>query len=195
MALLYLHRRFDGNATAAAEFLGFATRDPVHKAWAKLGLAALGRDKPRHGWHKYEEKSVAKWREEYVALSRQQEQALVYDWKLPAKEKVGVLIIIADLHCQSVSCDYSRFLDLRDWIASQKTVRWALGGDTFDVRTKSSVGSTREEFCPLRVAMDLLVEDLKPIANKGIAVFAGNHEARILKVEDIEFCPAEDLAE
>ncbi len=194
LTLLHLHRRFDGNATAAADFLGFACRDPITSRWVKMGLAAMGKDSPRR-WAKYEEKSTAKWRDEYVALSRQRERALIYEWKLAAKETVGVLISIADLHCQSISCDYARFLDLRDWIASEKAVRWFLGGDTFDVRLKNSVGSSRDEFCPLRVAMDLLVEDLKPIAKKGIAVFAGNHEARIIKTEDVEFCPAEDLAE
>ncbi len=194
LALLHLHRHFDGNATAAAEFLGFATHKPVGDRWTMMGLGLIGKDNPRR-WSKYDEKTTSEWREEYVALSRQQEKALVYEWKLAANEQVGVLVPIADLHCQSISCDYARFLDLRDWIASEKTARWFLGGDNFDLGTKNSVGSSRDEFCPLRVAMDLLVEDLRPIRNKGIAVFAGNHEGRIIRIEDVDFCPAEDLAE
>jgi len=194
LAMLYLHRQFEGNATAAAEFLGFRTRNPVAERWIKMGLASMGKDQPRQ-WQKYDEKSTAEWRAEYVALSQQQEEALVYEWKLTVREKVGVLIPIADLHCQSVACDYGRFLELRDWIASEKTARWFLGGDTFDVRTRNSVGTSKDEFCPLNVAMDLLTEDLKPISSKGIAVFVGNHEARIAKESDIEACPAEALAE
>ena len=195
LAMLHLHRQFNGNAAAAADFLGFATHAPVARRWIKMGLSAMGKDAPRQRWSKYPERSTAEWREEYVKLSQQREKALVYDWQLPVREKVGVLVSIADLHCQSTSCDYGRFLELRDWIASEKSVRWFLGGDTFDVRTRNSVGTSKDEFCPLNVAEDLLAEDLKPISGKGIAVFAGNHEARIAKEEDIDACPAEDLAE
>jgi hypothetical protein len=191
-----LHAKFSGNAQAAGEFLGFADGKPVVRRWDQLGLECLGKDVPRRGYFaKWEERPISSWRQEYLRLSSQQEQALVYEWSLPRKTEVAHLVPISDLHCGSIGCDYKRFLDLVAWMKDRPEVRWFLGGDTFDLHTRSGPGSSAEQFCPLNVALEMVAEDLAPVAWQGIAVFDGNHERRLQRSEDVQFSPAEQLAQ
>ena len=190
-----LHKRFVGNAAAVADFLGFASSSSIIRRWEALGLECLGRDRPRMGYAKYEDRPLASWRQDYLRVSQQQEQALIYEWQLPRKTETAHLVPISDLHCGHIGCDYQRFLTLVKWISERPEVRWFLGGDTLDLHTKSGPGSSSEQFLPLNVALDLLTEDLQPIAWQGIAVFDGNHERRLLRAEDVQYSPAEQLAE
>lgn len=191
-----LHKQFAGNAAAVSDFLGFATNNAVIRRWEALGLERIGRDTPRRGrFAQFEERPLTSWRQDYLRVSQQQEQALAYEWSLPRKTETAHLVPISDVHCGHIGCDYQRFIALVAWIKDRPETRWFLGGDTFDLHTKSGPGSSSEQFLPLNVALDLLTEDLQPIAWQGIAVFDGNHERRLQRSEDVQYSPAEQLAQ
>jgi hypothetical protein len=182
-----LHDHFDGNLTAATEFLGYSTRNALRTRWQRYGLDVHGRDAPRRGnsYRRFDdERDLDDWRREYLALSEAEEHAYEYRWTVPRGTDEVLLVPISDLQFGASACDYSRFLHLRDWIGENPPCRWFLGGDNFDLATVSGPGRSSEQFMPLSVAQDMLTEDLSPIAAQGVAIFDGNHDVRIALRED-----------
>jgi len=192
---LRLHQAFEGNATAAAQFLGFSGPGQVIPRWAKLGIAPLGREAPRRGYQQWPERSAADWLAAYRTHSREQEAALECDWGLPTGAVVGILVPICDLHWGHIGCDCERLLELIEWLKRHSHARWFLGGDNLDVDTTQSPGKRSEQFMPLDAALDSLELALRPIVGQGLAVGDGNHEARIERATDTPVSPSKQLAE
>jgi len=192
-----LHKAFDGNATAAADFLG--VNNTTTRGWFLAnGLVLLGRDSPRRGgsnFQQWPERSLEEWDEAYTSHSETPEKALVYEWNLPEQAARGLLMPIADIHCGHIACDWARFKKLVGWIKRHRNTRWFLAGDSIDLHCKSSPGSSSEQFLPLTVALDLLTKHLSTIGDQGICVFDGNHERRLNRAEDAGYSPARELAD
>jgi len=197
LALLHLHKWFDGNATAAADFLGFQSRKPVRLRWQKVGLISIGHESPRRhaqtGWPEY--RTLDELWDGYLKLSEQEEQALDYTWDLPANAVKGKLIPISDIHAGHKGCDFKRFAALCQWIKKHPRSRWFLGGDQLDACTKSSPGTHGEQYCTVHEAIDLVARALKPIQSQGIVIYDGNHEERVGNETDTDISPSQILAD
>ena len=197
-ALLLLHKWFDGNGTAACEFLGFneTSQRPVNQAWAKLGLASRGKEKPRHGQNPgWPERTTEELRAQYLVLSGQHEKALEYVWEVPENMRRVKQLPVADVHLGHIGCDFARFADLCKWIKAHRFCRWFGAGDWFDLHMKDSPGNTAERFCSVREALDLLTAETEPIRDQCIGIGKGNHEDRLLSKQDVDWNPAQELAD
>ncbi len=197
VAFLLLHKRFKGNAAAAGRFLGYQTYKSVSNQWIKMGLARMGREWQETDMQQgpYPERTTQELWDDYLLLSQEKEEVLEYVWDLPDKVATGKLIPICDIHVGHIGCDFARLAELCDWIRKNPRVRWFLGGDSFDMATKSGPGGKTEQFCSVERALDLLSKALRPIITRGIVVFDGNHEKRLLRAEDVEYSPARQLAQ
>lgn len=189
-----------GNSQVASEWLGYTTRKPVARRWRAIGLEPRGRsasrvevmNDPYIQWSA--DKSLDEIEKEYLKQTGAKELALNFDWKLPKKEEFGILIPISDLHLGNISCDYEKFLNLIEWIEDTDNVRWILAGDNFDAPLKNSPTSSLENILPLNKAIDLLYSRLLSIVDKCICIFTGNHELRLIRLEDLPFDPSEELS-
>lgn len=190
--LLRLHQFFDGNATAAAEFLGFKRHSPVSLEWSKLGLMCLGKEKPRTFESSNRPPDVLD--KLLLSSSTEPEYAFKYNWELPSKYNVGRIQMISDIHLQSKQCAYSRLKELIQWISERDWVRFVLLGDLFNMNTRSSPGNSADENMNLTEAIDLATYIFEPISWQCIGIFSGNHEVRLLKNEDVVWNPCEQLA-
>ena len=197
LALLHLHKWFDGNATAAAGFLGFKSKKVVRQRWAKLGLGAFGKDAPRRhikaGWP--ETRTLDELWDGYIKLNDQEERVINYEWDLPEKAAMGKLIPISDIHAGHIGCDFKRFAALCTWIKRHPQTRWFLGGDQVDACTQNSPGTHAEQYCTINEAVDLVARALKPIQSQGIVIFDGNHEVRIGNDTDTDISPSQILSD
>lgn len=181
----WLYEAFGGNATAAADFLGFARGHSVTRRWQEHGFVARGRDIPRRGrrWRQWaDELDVEELDRRYRQQSRAEEHALRYRWQLPRNAKVAVLVPICDVHLGHRACDYDRFARLCEWIARHKHVRWFVGGDLFDLVVTGRPGRPSEQFCSPDEAYQLAVYRLAPIASQCIGIGSGNHDERLVEV-------------
>jgi len=198
-ALLLLHKWFEGNGAAASDFLGFndSSRRVVNQAWAKLGLATLGNERPRRGSNAnpgWPQRTTEELEAQYIALSQQHEVALEYVWEVPENMRRVKLLPVADVHVGHIGCDFARFVELCKWIKAHKFCRWFGAGDTFDLHMKDAPGNTAERFCSVDEALDLLTTKLEPIRDQCIGIGKGNHEDRLLNKQDVGWNPASELA-
>jgi hypothetical protein len=195
---LALHAKFEGNRTAASEWLGFKAHDSVGNAWIRLGIAAMGRDAPRKAERvdRYQlgaDNTIDDLEAMYLAVTGAKEYALVVDWEVPNGCEEVKLVPIFDLHCGSAACDWERFVRLTDWIKENPDVRWFGGGDMFELCTKSSPGNRYDEALDLTDALRIAKKRIAPIAHQGCFCLVGNHDSRLLRSEDTNWNPVQEL--
>jgi len=195
----WLHQKFDGNANAAADFLGFQQHGPVSRKWSAKGLARRGKEIPRRGrnledgdrdYEKTGEEVWAGWGEDGKHLT---EYANEYRWAVPKGQEFVDLVLLSDLHAQSRLFDQPRLQSSIDYIAEDPSRRWLCAGDLFTNNTKSSVGSVQQQTVGLSSAIRGLAYGLEPIAKQCVGIAKGNHDARLQNKQDVEFDPVERL--
>lgn len=196
-AMLLLHKAFMGNARAVQEFLGFAAQGhAVADRWAGLGLASLGTETPRTTGHEVDDLSTDELIRRYRQLSKIKERASEYDWQLEPGTKTAKLVPIADVHICSLLCDMDRFALLCDWLKTRKrNTRWFGAGDLFDLVVKSGVGSTSRQFCSLHRGIDIATEILSPVADTCLGLGLGNHDARLMRYEEVNWDPVRQVCQ
>lgn len=188
-----LHKVFNGNATAAADFLEVA-QSTVNLWFTSHGLVPTGRDRPRRG--EYRDRDQRLTGKEVVALWMQQpltEYALAYKWDYPKEEELVSLICLSDLHAQSPRFDAPRLLRTLNYIGEDPARRWLCAGDLFTNNTRQSVGSVEEQTVGIWEAVDGMTELLLPVASQCVGIAHGNHDARIKIKSDVDFNPVESL--
>ena len=104
---------------------------------------------------------------------------------LPNKGPIKV-VPLADLHIGSPKCDLDRIQEVIADIADDPDCFVILGGDLINNATKSSVSDTYNETMSPMEQAKLVVDILKPIKDKVLAVVTGNHEARSLKGDGLD---------
>lgn len=196
---LLLHAKFEGHCKAASEWLGFKSHDSVSNAWIRLGVAALGKEQPRKServGNRYQlnaGSTIDDLEATYLAITGAKEYALIVDWEVAKDCEEAKLIPIFDLHCGSAACDWERFVRLTEWIKDNPDVRWFGGGDMFELCTKSSPGNRYDEALDLTDSLQLLKKRLAPIAHQGAFSLVGNHDSRLLRSEDTNWNPVQEL--
>lgn len=88
---------------------------------------------------------------------------------------------VADLHVGAPEFQESKFLQLLNYVKEKENVFLILLGDLCNNATKSSVSNVYEETMPPQEQKKKLIEYLSPVANKILAMVAGNHEYRSKK--------------
>lgn len=197
LRLLHVHPEVLGSPVAACEFLGYApkTRGRMAEEWTLLGLQVVRRDyaRPRQHDAQVHNLTVSQWREHYLALTSGAESAPGVTWDLPPGEEFGVMCCVSDLHYGAEEMDYRKWLELRDWIAAHPATRFVLLGDLLNTATKGGVSDP--DPLPFDVAMELLREDLRPVADQCLVALAGNHEGRIQRELGLRICPVQSLCD
>ncbi len=191
-----LHKCFEGNGTAAADFCGMAA-SVVVAYFAANGLVAIGRERPRKG-RNLEDRDRRLTGEDVVALWMEQgqhltEYAIDYKWPLLPDEDLVSLVCTSDLHAQSRFFDAPRLQRTITYIAEDPTRRWLCAGDVFTNASKYSVGSVAEQTVGIWEAVDGMTELLRPIAGQCVGIAHGNHDARLQVKGDFDFNPVEQL--
>lgn len=206
LRMLHAHPEVNGSPRAATEFLGFATHyeATIHKDWAILGIptnrrepgsAVVGSEylQALEGGDALTD--VQRLRAYYQAETSEPQLARVVDWTIPRAEPFAHLICISDLHYGPKNMAYLKWLKLRDWIAEHPHVRWVGLGDFLDTAVSDSPGMGGEgQVLKFDQAMELLADDLKPIAKQCLQMCSGNHEARIARTCKINFSPLKVIA-
>ena len=207
LRMLHAHPEVNGSPRAATEFLGFATNyeSTISKDWAILGMPANRREPGSAvvGSEYLQEiegseamTGVELIRARYAAETSEPQLARVVDWSIPRDLPYGHLICISDLHYGPKNMAYTKWLRLRDWIAENRHVRWIGLGDFLDTAVSDSPGMGGEgQVLKFDQAMELLVDDLKPIAKQCLQLCSGNHEARIARTCKINFSPLKVVAQ
>jgi len=100
-------------------------------------------------------------------------------------------IPIGDFHCGDKSglggelpegvYATKKFRDMVKWIKDTPEAYTFLMGDVFDATIRSSIGNVYENQFNLAKAKDFITEELRPIKDKILGCFEGNHEERIVK--------------
>ena len=187
MAALY--QMCDGSPQEAAEFLGYRDSKTVRRTWAMLQLPAQRRISRYHreldddgvirdGFAGSD--STSDIREAYIAATSRREMAPCVTWSIPKSHEYAQLVAVSDLHYGPPYMDYARWLKMRDWIADNPHVRWVGLGDFLDTAVHDSPGMGGEgQVLKFGAAVELLTEDLRPIARQCFAMLSGNHEARV----------------
>lgn len=186
-----LYHYFEGNATAAAEFLGFKSHDAISREWTKLNLISLGRDKPRT--LPSDRRTPEQLHQMLLERSLTPDYAYVYKWDIPYSMTTGRIQSFADIHLGDPNNKYSKLFELVQWVKEREWIRWIAPGDVFNVVTKQSVGSISNEILPLNEALDLAEWLFRPIAWQCIGIGHGNHDARLLRDAGVVYNPVEDL--
>ncbi len=191
---LALHRHCNGNARAATNWLGYQNQEWVLAEWTRLNLPRLGNENKRTSGHEVDELPTDELITQYRALSRRKEKALRYQWGLPAEVKTGLLVPIADVHFCSLLCDCDRFATLCEWIKRRpRYVRWFGAGDLFELVVASGVGNTTQQFCSLHKGIDAVTQLLMPIRGQCIGLGLGNHDARLMRYEEVSWDPVRQV--
>lgn len=93
---------------------------------------------------------------------------------------------ISDMHVGSKEFDVDKLKQLVDEIASEPNRFVMLGGDLADNATRSSVGDIFSATIPPREQPTVVADLLRPIADRILAVVAGNHCWRTVKDTDLD---------
>lgn len=115
-------------------------------------------------------------------------------------EKVAYIIPIGDLHFSDSAfkdLSYKKLLGYRDWVIQNPNSRVVLGGDIFNVSTRSSVTSPFGQRMSVNKEMAEIVEILTPIKKQIAGAIEGNHEFRAMDFLDLsltqELCAKLDI--
>ena len=74
-----------------------------------------------------------------------------------------------------------KFRAMVKWIKDTREAYTFLMGDIFDATIRTSIGNVHDNQFNLGTAKDFITEELRPIKDKILGCFEGNHEERILK--------------
>jgi len=74
-----------------------------------------------------------------------------------------------------------KFRAMVKWIKDTREAYTFLMGDIFDATIKTSIGNVHDNQFNLGTAKEFVTEELRPIKDKILGCFEGNHEERILK--------------
>jgi len=85
-----------------------------------------------------------------------------------------------------------KFRDMVKWIKDTPYAYTFLMGDIFDATIRTSIGNVHDNQFTLGDAKDFVTEELRPIKDKILGCFEGNHEERILRA--IGDSPIKDLS-
>jgi len=190
-----LHAIFDGNSSAAEEYLA-SGHDVVAGWWRAKGLIARGKDRPRRNRNSdrdYEMTGAEVW--ELWGEQPLEEYAEEYTWKVPRGHEMVSLVCLSDLHAQSRLFDKNRLASTIEYIREDPRRRWVCAGDLFTNASKQSVGSLSHQTVDIEAAIRGLTFGLKPIANKCIGIAHGNHDARIQNKLDLNWNPVRNLCQ
>lgn len=115
--------------------------------------------------------------------------------ELSKKFKEIEIIGIGDVHYGSPEHNAELFDEVINRIKTQENLYCILLGDLIECVTKDSVGDLYTQIGTPQDQADYIVEKLKPISHKIIAMTGGNHENRIFKTcaFDISYSIAKDL--
>lgn len=203
-----LHLAFNGNASAAAEFLGFSKQDSVSLRFTRNGLSASGHDVPRRD---YKATSDARkqapdapnlseaqfgwtdddWWRYFLGRTSEREWAIPVEWRVSRGTEFGVLHALGDLHFGSADQDLPKLLEMVEYIRSMTDDRWILCGDLFEVATKT--GKSSPAIAPQDVCYRMAVRALQPIAAQCLVGHSGNHDMRIVRTEAMPYDPCRQL--
>ncbi len=188
----------DGSPTTGAEFLGYKSYSPISEDFASVDLPTHKRNwnEPTAGWQRFDnEPTLEGKRAAYLAATGTIERAPLVEWEVPDGTEYARLILTGDTHYGAKAMDYRRWLDLRDWIAEHPEVRWIHHGDGFDEATVQSPGRAMgQQACDFETARDLFTDDIRPIAHQCEGLFSGNHDLRIARATQANYCPMREVA-
>lgn len=198
-AALVLHWRFEGNATAAAEFLGFRSRTVLSGLWVKHGLEIMGRESNRkhairEADNPYSDETTDELHWRLLNMARAPSAVRECPLHVPDGQPYALLVPIADVHMMSPQCRYDKLVALLDWIEEREWVYWFVAGDLFDMAIKGSVGSVSEQTCSVTAAMQLMSQQLARVKDRCLGIGAGNHDLRLRRYEDLQWDPATQVA-
>ena len=75
----------------------------------------------------------------------------------------------------------NKFRDMVKWIKDTPEAYTFLMGDIFDATIRTSIGNVHDNQFTLADAKDYITEELRPVKDKILGCFEGNHEERIVK--------------
>lgn len=106
--------------------------------------------------------------------------------KLSADYDEIEILPLSDWHIGDIFCDMKLIKSQIDYILNHDNAYCVLNGDLANNATKTSISdSYAEKFTPDE-QLDIIVNLLKPIKEKILAITAGNHEKRTYKKEGID---------
>lgn len=96
-----------------------------------------------------------------------------------------IIYLIADVHIGSAQCNVDKFREVINEISKIKNAYIVLNGDLIDNGLKDSISFEYGSLSPSS-SMYLVIEILKPVAEKILCINSGNHEYRTKKATDID---------
>lgn len=99
---------------------------------------------------------------------------------------------VSDLHVGDPEFKEKEFLDFLNYVANKENAYIVLLGDLMNNAIKSSVSNVYNETMPPQQQKKYLIDKLKPISHKILAITTGNHENRSKKETDVDL--TEDIA-
>ena len=107
------------------------------------------------------------------------------------------MLPLSDVHWEDGHADRGQLERWRDWIRAEDNRYFFIGGDLFNVATRTSVSGIFGSRLQLQDAIDEAAAFVSPIADRCIGAVTGNHERRIHKHAGLdplrEFCRRFDI--
>lgn len=107
--------------------------------------------------------------------------------KLGLKESKITIYPLVCMHFGAAQCDMQFIREHVERIKKDPTARWVYMGDAGECVTKLSKGDLSAQLLNPQGQVDLAVDTLKPVLDKGLFGVSGNHGRRIYKETGLDF--------
>lgn len=104
---------------------------------------------------------------------------------LSADYKSIELLVLADYHYADPHSDHDAIQRDIEYVTSHDNAYCVLGGDLLDCALKSSLGDAYTNVSPME-ELTAMMDIVKPIAHKVLAIVGGNHEARHYRTNGVD---------